>query len=225
MLIKNTKDVSSERLVALIVGPSGIGKTSLVKTLDPKETLIISAESGLLCLNGLNYDVFEITKMAQLEEVFEFLDKKTKYKNIFIDSITEISQMLVSELEKDIRFKDPKMKLAMWGAYNTNMMMILKAFRDLKPYTVFFTCLDKYEKDGLEMVQEFNLQGSSVKASIKGLFDIVLSYKVYKEEDGSHTRKLVTDMAESVLAKDRSGKLDTYEDPDLSAIKHKILGA
>lgn len=61
--IKSTKTVSSERFVALVVGPSGIGKTSLAKTLPEKETLIISAESGLLCLSGTDYAVTEVASV------------------------------------------------------------------------------------------------------------------------------------------------------------------
>jgi hypothetical protein len=44
----------------------------------------------------------------------------------------------------------------------------------------------------------------------------------YKDEDGTH-RMLVTDTAESPLAKDRSGKLDAYEKADLSVIINKII--
>lgn len=225
MEIKSTKDVSSERVVALIVGPSGIGKTSLAKTLPESDTLIVSAESGLLCLSGTNYSVVEITTMEQLKEVFLFLSEestKKKYKNIFIDSLTELGEVLLKELKNSKEYSDPKMMLKMYGQYNDDFTMFIKALRDMKPYSIFFTCLNTFEKDGLQMVEEFNFPGAKVKANVKAWFDLVMKYEVFESEGNKH-RMLITDMSVNPLAKDRSGKLEGYEVADLGAIKAKIL--
>lgn len=230
--IKKTSDIASKRFVALVVGPSGIGKTSLVRTLpEPEEKiLIVSAESGLLCLHGTNIDVFEVdpdSPMTSLEELYEELGKeatKKKYNYIFIDSLTEIGQLIVSFLKKDAHYGNPKNALQMWGKYAELMTTIVKSYRDLSDYSVIFTCLDAVEKDGLEKIETFNIQGSSIKNSLKSWFDLVLFYRVYKDESGESIRKLVTDISEAPLAKDRSGRLDTYEDADLSVIIDKVLG-
>ena len=54
--INSTSDVEIERIVGLVVGQSGIGKTFLVSTLEGK-TLVASAEGGLLCLKKLPKEV------------------------------------------------------------------------------------------------------------------------------------------------------------------------
>lgn len=229
--IKKTGEIATKRFVALIVGPSGIGKTSLVRTLpEPEEKiLLISAESGLACLDGTNIDVIEVdpsSPTSSLEEIYGFLQKdstKKKYKYIFIDSLTEIAQLIVSELKKDPHLGQPKNALAMWGKYSELMTVIIKSYRDMSDYSVIFTCLDAIEKDGLEKVESFNIQGTGIRNSIKAWYDLVLFYKIYKDEEGNHIRKLVTDIAESPLAKDRSGKLDQYEDANLSVIINKII--
>lgn len=230
--IKKTGDIATKRFVALVVGPSGIGKTSLVRTLpEPEERiLIISAESGLACLDGTNIDVVEVDPLKpseSLQEIFEALstdEYKKKYKYVFIDSLTEIGQLILSELKKDAYYGQAKNALPMWGKYGEMMTMIIKSYRDMSDYSVIFTCLDAVEKDGLEKIESFNIQGSSVKNNIKAWFDLVLFYKVYKDEDGNHIRKLVTDIAEAPLSKDRTGKLEAYEDADLSVIINKITG-
>lgn len=230
--IKKTGDIASKRFVALVVGPSGIGKTSLVKTLPDPESkiLIISAESGLACLSGTNIDVIEVDPSRpseSLQEIYEELDTdkaKKKYSYIFIDSLTEIGQLIISELKKDAYYGQAKNALPMWGKYGEMMAMIIKSYRDMSDYSVIFTCLDAVEKDGLEKLESFNIQGSSIKNNIKAWFDLVLFYKVYKDEEGNHIRKLVTDIAESPLSKDRTGKLDAYEDANLSVIINKITG-
>jgi phage nucleotide-binding protein len=229
--IKKTGQIATKRFVALIVGPSGIGKTSLVRTLPEPESkiLLISAESGLACLDGTNIDVIEVdpnSPTKSLEEIYDFLSldaTKKKYKYVFVDSLTEIAQLIVAELKKDPHFGQPKNALPMWGKYGELMTMVIKSYRDMSDYSVIFTCLDAVEKDGLEKVESFNIQGSSIKNSLKAWFDLVLFYKVYRDEEGNHIRKLVTDIAEAPLAKDRTGKLEAFEEANLEIVIKKII--
>lgn len=231
MKFKSTKDVSSERFVSLVVGPSGIGKTSLARTLpEPHEkTLIISAESGLLCLSGTDIPVFEVNPESpweSLTEVFEFLstnEAKKKFSFLFIDSLTEIAQLILSELRKDPKLSDAKNGFLLWGQYADRMTKIIKIFRDFKPYSVIFTCLSTVEKDGLNLIDDFSMPGQSVKENLKAYFDLVLHYQVFTDDEGGKHRKLITDMEISRLAKDRSGLLDTYEDASLETIINKII--
>lgn len=229
--IKKAGQVASKRFVAVIVGPSGIGKTSLVRTLPAPESkiLIISAESGLSCLPAdCEIDVVEVDPsdpMTSLEKIYDALGTdayKKKYDYIFIDSLTEIAQLCVSHLKKDPHYGQAKNALPMWGKYGELMTVIIKGYRDLSDYSVIFTCLDAVEKDGLEKIESFNLPGNSIKNNLKAWFDLVLFYRVFTDENGDHVRKLVTDIAEAPLAKDRTGKLDAYEDADLANIINKI---
>jgi phage nucleotide-binding protein len=225
-MIKNTKDMTNHRVVGMIVGPSGIGKTSLADTLNGK-TLIASAESGLLCLAGKDHDYVEIKTMQDLKNFFILCMKeetKNTYQNIYIDSLTEIGDKLLLELKASDEYKDAKMALKMYGQYNDDFTKFVKALRDMKPYNVWFTCLNEYEKDGIELVEGFNFPGAKVKANVKGWFDIVLKYEVF-EHEGVKIRKLITDMEVNRLAKDRSGKLSKYEDANLGNIMNKIMGA
>jgi phage nucleotide-binding protein len=224
-MIKNTKDIANHRVVGMIVGTSGIGKTVLVSTLSGK-TLIASAESGLLCLAGKDIDYVEVKTMQDLKNFFLLCMKeetKKTYQNIYIDSLTEIGDKLLLELKASDEYKDPKMALKMYGQYNDDFTKFVKALRDMKPYNVWFTCLNEYEKDGLELVEGFNFPGAKVKANIKGWFDIVLKYELM-EHEGVKYRKLISDVEVNRLAKDRSGKLNKYENADLGLIMHKILG-
>lgn len=223
MKITSTKTASNSRLAALIVGPSGIGKTSLAASLPPSETLIVSAEAGLLCLQGTDIDTVEIKNRKDLDEVMRFLTEKTTYKYLFIDSLTEIGDMFLRELKDDPKYADANKAFKLYGAYNDLISAYTKAFRDLTSYSVFVTCLDSTKSDGLEKVHTFNIPGQAVKDNLKSWFDIVFEYKVYQDEEGNPHRKLVTDMAESSLAKDRSGKLNKYEEPNLGEIINKLL--
>jgi len=223
MKIGNTKTASRSRMAALIVGPSGVGKTSLAGTLPAKETLIISAEAGLMCLQGTSIDMVEVSTKKELDEALTMITKPTKYKYIFIDSLTEIGDIFLKELKSDPKYNDAKQTFKLYGAYNDLITSYTKAFRDLTQYSIFITCLDSTKADGLEKVHTFNIPGQKVKDDLKSWFDVVFEYKIYQDEDGKPHRKLVTDMAESSLAKDRSGKLNKYESPNLGDIINKLL--
>jgi len=242
MIIRSTKDLSQERVSILIAGESGIGKTSTIKTVD-RPKAIISMESGLSCLAGTNIDTVVIdpvhpfkrpeghlvdpkNPMYTITEVFiQFLtpEFKSKYEVIFIDSLTEMSQLILADLKRDPVIASSKNGYELWGKYKERMMIIIKMFRDLSPYTVVFTCLTDKEKDGLDHVDVLNVEGSSVRSSIKAMFDVCLKYESI-ERDDKKIRTFITDTELNPIAKDRTNKLNKYEKPDLGAILRKIKG-
>lgn len=223
MQIKSAKDVASSGFIALVVGESGIGKTSLVKTLpNPENTLIVSAESGLLCIAGSDIDVVEVRNYEQLREAILFLIEGKddfKYENIYIDSLTEMATIVLDHAKSE--YPNDNQTLRMYGHYNELMTKIIKTFRDLPDRNVIFTCLNALKTDGLETVETFLLDGSKIKDNLKGWFDLVLKYDIMEHEGTKH-RVLITDTEINHLAKDRSGKLDKYEKPDLASIMEKI---
>lgn len=236
--LSSTREITSDRFVCLVVGESGVGKTSLAKTIDPERTLILSAESGLLSLKGADIATYDITKgdngesltdsekINRVREFVKFLGEpgtRERFKNIFVDSLTDVAEVWAKHLQSLPEFQDPKQALRLWGRYNTEVTAFIKFMRDLSHYNVIFTCLSKQEKDGVELVDQFNFPGNALKSNIKAWFDLVFVYKVYETDEGP-IRKLITNVLEHPLAKDRSGKLESYEDPDLQGVMDKVLG-
>jgi hypothetical protein len=226
MGFKETSDSDLNRMALLIVGESGEGKTSQCMTLDPDEVAFISLESGDLCFKRSGYKPrlkSVIKSVDDLTESFVQLnDGIDGIKYVFVDSLTEMGQMILSELKEDPRYVDPKNMLKMYGTYNDMMTKIIKSYRDMDKYTVIFTCLASKEKDGLELYDEYNLPGSSVKNNLKAWFDLVLHMKAYKDGD-IEKRVFLTNSSVSRLAKDRSGVLDEVENANIGEIIAKIL--
>lgn len=214
MEIKKTNSKENLRISALIYGKSGAGKTTLASTLEGK-TLIISAESGLLSLQDFDIDFVTVTNMNELHEILIKLESGMDYKNVFVDSITEIGQLLVTELQK--KYPDRKDSFPLWGDYSAIIRKIIKRFRDLSPYDVFITALDKVETDELNnrfVIPDLN---GKVASQLVQFFDEVL---YVTNKDGKRT--ILTGGHEKITAKDRSGKLNQFEELNLQTITRKI---
>lgn len=223
MKITSTKDVAAQRLTCLVYGNPGIGKTSLAKTC-PGRTLIISAESGLLSLAGSEIDVVEITKWSETHEVFNFLmteEAKQTYQWIFIDSLTELGQRLIENLKT--RYPDRKDALKMWGEYAEVMTGFVKAVRDIRPYSVVFTALPSVEKDDVGRTRYAVDLNGKISTRLPAFFDEVFALRMFDDEERGPVRLLQTVESDGWIAKDRSGKLATYEEPDLGIISSKTL--
>lgn len=222
-----TKDTDINRMALLIVAESGVGKTSQCMTLNPDEVAFISLESGDLCFKRSNYKPrlkSVIKTVDDLTETFsQLVDGIDGIKYVFIDSLTEMGQMVLSELKDDPHYGLPKNALPMYGKYNEMMTKIIKSYRDMDKYTVIFTCLSSKEKDGVEIYDDYNIPGTSVKNMLKSYFDLVLHMQVYKDGD-EEKRVFLTNSSVSRLAKDRSGLLEEVEDANIGELIVKILG-
>lgn len=230
MKINNTKDISFKPSYVCIYGCSGIGKTSLVKTLPAKKTLIVDAESGLASLAGTDIDSITISRSddgsmlpeedryKRLQDFMEWVQKpeqKAKYDFIFIDSLTEIGQ----NIQKHMATLHDGYKL--WGEYTQAMISMIKFFRDLDHYTVIFVSLEGRIEDSDGQAMSYpDIGGKKAKEYLLPAFDECFRMIV----DGEKKRWLVTQSTQKTQAKDRSGKLAELETPHLGEILKKIRG-
>lgn len=238
---KKLNEFKADRLKILILGESGVGKTSLVKTLKGR-TLIISAESGLLSVAGCSAMVLSVNedddgnplplgkaRIMRLGEIYKYLlteEAKKEYENIFIDSLSEISESMFDALKEE--FPDRKDSIVMWGENLSRMRYMIKLFRDLPDYNVIFTCLPKIDKDdnGKRYLGP-DLNGK-IADKVTALFDEVFylyatqEVNTVGEYSGKMKRKILTGKTDFINCKDRSGALELYEEDDLGVIVEKI---
>lgn len=222
MKINKTNDLKNKRISALIFGSSGAGKTTLASTLEGR-TLVISAESGLLSLASHNIDYVNIEgdKVKCLREIVLELMNGVEYENIFLDSLTEISQIFLEHFQQ--QYQERKDALVLFGEVAKTLRSFIKTIRDLTQYNIFVTALEKNDKDDMSrMIYTPNLVGSMAR-DVNQYFDEVFCLKVFQKED-KQERLLITDHYDGRTCKDRSGKLDKFEPANLQKILNKIRG-
>lgn len=221
MRVISTKDYLNNGVKILVHGQAGIGKTCLCASLpDP---IIISAESGLLSLASLDIPVIEIKTLDDLGEAHDWLagsDEAKKYKSICLDSISEIAEVVLTD-EKN-KEKDPRKA---YGNMQDIMTDVIRAFRDLSGRNIYFSAKqERVQDESGRLLFGPSMPGQKLAQQVPYLFDEVFAYQVVKDANGVPTRMLLTQPDGISVAKDRSGKLDMFEAPDLGAIINKIKG-
>lgn len=228
MKIYNTKSHEHHAIKALLVAKSGDGKTYRAATTGDK-TVVISFESGTLCLDGHDVEIWDCTRdskdvplkpaerISALKQCYDKLAAGTDFKWVFIDSLTELAQVMVQTLQAE--FPDRKDSLVLWGENAKRMRAIIKNFRDLPKYHVVMTALVDIDKDENNKRHTLPDVPGGLKRELPAFFDEVF----FIQRGQNNERFFLTQSTETMPAKDRSGKLDPIEPADLAHVARKIL--
>ena len=218
--LKSTRGLHAQGVKLLVYGQAGAGKTSLIKTLP--SPVVLSAEGGLLSISDADIPFIEINSMQTLEEALAWCasDEAADFQSVALDSISEIAEVILGH-EKRIA-KDPRQA---YGAMQDAMAYVIRAFRDLPGKHVYFSAkLEKAQDEMGRILYAPSMPGNKTGQALPYYFDEVLALRVEKDADGSTQRALMCDSDGLWVAKDRSGRLDAWEAPDLGALIAKIGG-
>ena len=225
--VKGKDDIHSDGIKCLIYAESGSGKTSLAATLDLKRTLVISFESGLLSVldekGGEDIQYVEPQNLGDLKKIYDELndnaDFAAKYDTIFIDSLSEVSEMMITALKQDPTvYTGMKDNMKLYMIAQEKMIGIAKSFRDLKGFNVFMTALAATQTTNMVEKLVPSMAGQKLATKLPPLYDFVFYLNV--NSDGE--RHLITQPTASITAKSRSRKLEQAEEPNLGNLIQKI---
>ncbi len=261
---------ANNKTSALVVGPSGVGKTMLLKTLPADKTLCIDLEAGMksvqdwpgtsmpirsypdfrdlvVLIGGPNPAVSSndsyseahyqyALQQYQGSGVIELLDSKPI---VFVDSITDLTrQVMAYAKQQPEAFSDRTGKPDTRGAYGLlgrEVIQSLKHLQHARGKTVIFVgILEKVTDEFNVTTWQPQMEGSKVGRELPGIVDQVISMHLFsRDSDGNYLldekaseRRLVCTSGNpyGLPAKDRSGRLDVTEPPNLGALLAKING-
>ena len=245
---------------AVIFGKSGIGKTSLLWTLLPQETLFFDLEAGDLAMEGWTGDTIRprtweecrdfavfiggpnpaipdsrpYGKSHYAEACKKFGDPRVldKYATVFVDSITVAGRLCFQwAKEQPEAFSEKTGKPDIRGAYGLHgreMLGWITHLQHTRVKNVFFVgILDAKLDDFNKPVYVPQIDGAKTGLELPGIVDEVLTMTEVAETRGKDIilhRVFVcqTLNPQGFPAKDRSGRLDLYEEAHLGRLIAKI---
>jgi AAA domain len=245
----------------LIVGPSGVGKTSLLRTLSAKllaSTLFVDIEAGdiavadlpvasvrprtwvecrdLACvLGGFNPALpanvayseahfNEVTKNPELTQL-------TGYQILFVDSLTAAGRLCFTWAEQQPEaFTDRGRKdlRAIYGLHARSMLGWLNQLQHARMRTVVFVAVLEKNIDELNVASwQPQMEGAKTGRELPAIVDEIITMNWINFGDGKPpTRAFVCTSPNpwGYPAKDRSGRLEQIEPPNLGALIEKLTG-
>ena len=142
------------------------------------------------------------------------------FQTICLDSISEIAETCLAAEKR--KTKDPRQA---YTKSNDLIAGIIRSFRDIQGKNVYFTAKEEWNKDEQTGAMMFgpSMPGKQLTKDIPYFFDVVLRFEIITDPATgaqSHWVRTVGDM--NNVAKNRGGKLDKWEQPNLSNIFHKL---
>ena len=251
-----------------IFGPPGSGKTSLLKTLPPDQTVCLDLEAGMKSVQDWPGDSIPIRSFVDFRDLAVLIggadpaaDPNTWYSAqhlqharsiyagsgieeflasksiVFVDSITDLTrQVMVYARQQPEAFSERTGKPDVRGAYGLLGREVIQALKHLQhapgKTVIFVGVLEKVTDEFNITTWQPQMEGSKAGRELPGIVDQVMSLHLFaRDADGGYVldekaseRRLVCRAGNpfGLPAKDRSGRLDVTEAPDLGALLAKI---
>lgn len=148
-----------------------------------------------------------------------------KYEYYFIDSLTVLSRLCLAWCKtQPAAFSEKTGRPDSRGAYGllgTEMIAALTHLQHVRDkHVIYVAILEEKLDDFSHRFFSLQLEGSKTGTELPGVLDEVLTLTFLKTDEGTSYRAFVThtDNAWGYPAKDRSGRLDAIEAPDLGKL-------
>ncbi|MCQ4682504.1 ATP-binding protein [Ralstonia pseudosolanacearum] len=243
----------------VLVGKSGLGKTSQLWTLPSETTLFLDLEAGDLAVEGWGGDTIRPRTWQECRDFAVFIGgpnpalrdeqpfsqahydavcarygdpaQLAKYQTVFVDSITVAGRLCMQWCKGQPQaYSEKTGKPDNRGAYalmGQEMIAWLTHLQHTRGKNVWFVgILEERLDDYNRRIQQLQIDGSKTGLELPGIVDEVVTLAEFKAEDGSSYRAFVCHTLNpwGYPAKDRSGRLDLIEEPDLGRLMQKISG-
>ena len=154
-----------------------------------------------------------------------------KYDTYFVDSITVLSRLCFAWCKTQPQaFSEKNGKPDSRGAYGLLGQEMITALTHLQhvrdKHVIYVAILEEKTDDFNRRYYQLQLEGSKTALELPGVLDEVVTLAILKADDGTTYRGFVTraDNTFGYPSKDRSGRLDAIEEPDLGKLIQKCLG-
>lgn len=206
---------------AVAYGPPGEGKTPLIKTA-PRPVLLI-CEPGMLSMRDAhNIPAWEGYTVAKCMEFFNWLKGSNEAKNfdtVGVDSFSQFAEIVLKEA-----LKANKHGLKAYGEMAETVMDVANLLFYMPQKHVYLIAKQTQHDEGGVMKRRPYFPGQELNVKVPHLFDAIL-HIAKAQIPGIIQPQLAIRTAGTIdiTARDRSGRLNELEPPDLSALIKKAM--
>ena len=240
----------------LILGPNGVGKTSLLRTLDSSTAIFVDVEHGSLAIDAIpvphirpetwpeirdlivriagpnkSFAPQEPYSQAHFDRVGGPLENIERYQIVFFDTVTAAARLCfrwASQQPEAVSERGKADLRSVYGLHAREFLLALHHLQSARSLNVILvgaleTVIDDYGR----VEHKLQAEGQRIGREIYGIVDVAITMHWIDFGDGKPIRAFVCTSPNpwGYPAKDRSGKLDQIEPPDLGVLITKILPA
>jgi hypothetical protein len=205
---------------ALGYGPPGSGKTPIMNTA-PRPCLL-AVEPGLLSMATSTVPTYQAPTWAKIDDWFKWLFNSAETRNYDTAGVDSVSQMCEIYLRDNPKKVQHGLKL--YGLMAEEVGDILHKLYYLQNKHTYLICkqtIERTEGDGGKRKPYF--PGNDLNVKVPHLYDEIIDIGIHSVPSVGLTRSFQCHSSFDSYCRDRTGKLNQFEPPDLSALFAKCM--
>lgn len=228
MKLFNSLDPQEKPSILMVVyGEGGVGKTTFAAT--APRPIIADCENGskYFGLRGIEAQVALIESWADMQEFLE-VALTDQYDTVIIDPVGELMEKLIrymiGKADSKLVQKDGNPTMAGWGWLKQTMRNFLKVMRDSGKNIIIVAHVQ--EKDDEGRIVKRPMVATKLSEELVNLVDVVGYMTTVNDTESGETKRviIVDPSSDKFVAKDRTGRLGKYIEPDFTKIVDGVRG-
>lgn len=205
----------------LVYGAPGSAKTPLINTCP--RPLMLACEPGLLSMRGSQVPTFQAFTGKAIDDFMKWFHESNERKNfdtLAIDSVSQLADIYLQEaLSGTSQSGNKKHGLAAYGDMATKVMNHLRPIFFTQNIHTYLICKEG-TKDGMKWPYA---PGQQLLTEIPHLFDFILHLGVHNVPGIGQKLSFQCNQSFDVLARNRTGNLADFEQPDMGMLIKKAM--